>query len=289
MLTVSVGLLLFLLVSTFIPVGSMVNAQKPGITFPPAIFGSVRSQPAYEVSIPFSSQNMSAFNPLEISIPTGMTVIWFNDDASPHSIVTLANSTYSPPESINSGTIAGDGGSYIHTFSKPGTYLYYDPQMKTHQFGIVNVGSNVVQGQNTNMIIGGVDSMPFNAQKSKSIVFSFVPTTIPIPPATAITFKVALLDAQKKVIYSNNFDDVDGILDLELVPSHTTNATLAHFTDWGPDFIGEEQVRSDGVFHIKGPVLVENQPYYIQIAPVVRDNQFLTEILTDTFTLNPVK
>ena len=30
-------------------------AQAPGITFPPPIFGTIRSQPAYEVSIPFSS------------------------------------------------------------------------------------------------------------------------------------------------------------------------------------------------------------------------------------------
>lgn len=37
-------------------------------------------------------------------------------------------------------------------------------------------------------------------------------------------------------LYKNNDD---GILDLELVPTHTSNVTRG-FTTWGPDFIGEE-------------------------------------------------
>jgi len=74
-------------------------AQAPGITFPPPIFGTIRSQPAYEVSIPFSSLGMSPFVPQEIAIPTGMTVVWFNNDDE-HTVSTLTNSTYSAPETV---------------------------------------------------------------------------------------------------------------------------------------------------------------------------------------------
>jgi hypothetical protein len=35
-------------------------------------------------------------------------------------------------------------------------------------------------------------------------------------------------------LYSNQFEDSDGILDLELVPSSASNHTQ-HFVTWGPD------------------------------------------------------
>jgi len=263
-----------------------VNAQSAGTTFPPSIMGTVRNQPAYEVSIPFLTQNTSIFSPMEFSIPTGMTVIWFNDDDNSHSISTFANNTFKSPESFNSGVIPGSGGSFIHTFNTPGKYLYYDTQSANSGMGIINVGSNTIEGTNMNMIVGGTTSLPFSTNHTNSLILSFVPTTVQIPPTTAITYNVALLNADKKIIYSKNFDDVDGILDIELVPRHL-NTTA--FTDWGPDFIGQEQFRSDGVFHIKGPVLTEDHPYYIQVSMIAKDNMFLPNYLTDTFELTPRK
>ncbi len=76
-----------------------------GTTFPPPVFYTIRSQPSYEISIPFSSGEKAAFVPQYANIPVGMTVIWFNNDAGEHSVTTLKNSTYSPPETINSGPI----------------------------------------------------------------------------------------------------------------------------------------------------------------------------------------
>ena len=55
-----------------------------------------------------------------------MTVIWFNDDSALHSVTTLKNSTYSPPESIVSGPVPQDGGSFIHMFNHAGRYVYFD-------------------------------------------------------------------------------------------------------------------------------------------------------------------
>jgi plastocyanin len=85
--------------------GLTAHAQSlAGTTFPPPVFSTIRSKPAYVVNIPFSSEGKPVFEPKEISIPTGMTVIWFNNDLGQHSITTLNNSTYSPPEAMIQGS-----------------------------------------------------------------------------------------------------------------------------------------------------------------------------------------
>jgi hypothetical protein len=93
------------------------------------------------------------------------------------------------------------------------------------------------------------------------------------------------------------------VLDLELVPVHklsssssssssqtvaslpyADNATVHQFTTWGPDFIGQEAGYSTGTFHIRGPVLVQNSPYSIQISIVGKDNS-ISNPISDTFVL----
>src|SRR5215475_3150556 len=74
-----------ILISPLIYAGKS-NAQEAGTTFPPPLYGSIRSQPAYEISIPFSTLGKSPFVPQEISIPTGITVIWFNNDDGLHTV-----------------------------------------------------------------------------------------------------------------------------------------------------------------------------------------------------------
>ena len=93
-----------------------MNAQSPGLAVPPPLIVSIRSQPSYEISIPFVTQNVSVFTPQEISIPTGMTVSWFNDDDNAHSISTITNEAYSPPEMINSNMILPNRGSFPHVY-----------------------------------------------------------------------------------------------------------------------------------------------------------------------------
>ena len=44
------------------------NQGLAGTTFPPPVFNTIRSQPAYVVNIPFSSEGKAVFEPKEISI-----------------------------------------------------------------------------------------------------------------------------------------------------------------------------------------------------------------------------
>src|SRR5919198_4576658 len=94
----------------------------------PSGYDQARQDPPYAINIPFSELGFSPFEPSGISIPANMGVIWFNDDDSQHSVTFNDTS----PETIASGPIA-QGGFFIHKFSIPGTYDYYDsenPQSK---------------------------------------------------------------------------------------------------------------------------------------------------------------
>jgi hypothetical protein len=173
--------------------------------------------------------------------------------------------------------------------------VYFDEFNPSIQ-GVVNVGSTMKTGKNMNMIMGGQNTIAFNPAQPQIVVLSFIPTTVSFSPTIAITYKVTLLDSMKKALYSNTYVDADGILDLELVPVHkvvpssnTTGSknTTSQFTNWGPDFIGQEQVRTNGVYHIRGPVLVQNSPYSIQVSIVAKDNAVLSSLISDTFVLSP--
>ena len=154
------------------------------------------------------------------------------------------------------------------------------------------------------MYVGGINSLPFNPDKTHSVVLSFIPKTVRFPPVISLTYNVTILNSAGKPIYSHTYDDSDGILDLELIPVHknmqptsnntmgttTTSATSAaqkQFTTWGPDFISQEQFNTDGVFHISGPVLVQNSPYSIVVSIVASSNRELQHPISDTFALPP--
>src|SRR5215210_4070146 len=211
----------------------------------PSGYEQAREDPSYAINIPFSELGNLPFEPSSISIPANMGVVWFNDDDSQHSVTFNDTS----PEAIDSADIA-PGGFFIHQFSTPGIYDYYDsanPQSK----GRINVGAEFESGQYMNMLVGG-DALPFEAGKVGRTTFSFVPNdnVTTIPPSLSITYSVTIADSNGTMLYSNQFDDSDGILDLELIPSSsrslsstnqttTTSSsnqtTAANFVSWGPD------------------------------------------------------
>jgi len=266
----------------------------------PSGYEQAREDPSYAINIPFSELGYSPFEPSDISIPANMGVIWFNDDDSPHSVT--FNDTNSP-EAIDPGTIA-PGGFFIHKFSTPGTYDYYDslnPQSK----GRIHVGAEFESGQYMNMLVGG-DALPFEAGKVGRTTFSFVPhdNVTTIPPSLSITYNVTIADSTGTQLYSGQFDDSDGILDLELIPSSrslssssnqttttsssSSNQTASNFVTWGPDLTDQEGVASDGAYHVQGPVLTENEDYTITVSITSIDDTIQTQPPSDDFLLPSV-
>jgi plastocyanin len=257
--------------------------------FAPSGYEQAREDPSYTINIPFSELGYSPFEPSSISIPVNMTVIWFNDDDSEHS-VTFNNTG---PEAIEPTTIA-PGGFFIHQFSTPGIYDYHDSENPSAKARI-NVGTKFEPGLYMNMLVGG-DALPFEAGKIGRTTFSFVPhdNVTTIPPSLSITYNVTIVDSNGTHLYSNQFEDSDGILDLELIPtssdrsSSLSNQTVLNFVTWGPDLTDQEGVASDGTYHVQGPVLTENEDYTIIVSITGIDNTAQTQPPSDDFLLPSV-
>jgi plastocyanin len=280
----------------------------------PSGYDQAREDPSYAINIPFSELGFSPFEPFGISIPAGMGVVWFNDDDSQHSVTFNDTS----PEAIAQADVA-PGGFFIHKFTVPGTYDYYDSDNPSSK-GRIKVGSEFEPGQNMDMLVGG-NALPFEAGKVGRTTFSFVPkdSVTTIPPTLSITYSVTIADSTGTTLYSNQFDDSDGILDLELVPSSrsvssssnqttssastsanqtTTGAAASNqttttagaqqqsqFITWGPDLTDQEGVASDGVYHVRGPVMTENQDYTITVSITSIDNAAPSQPPSDSFVL----
>jgi plastocyanin len=266
----------------------------------PSGYEQAREDPSYAINIPFTDLGFSPFEPSDISIPANMTVIWFNEDESPHSVTFNDTS----PEPIQAGTIA-PGGFFTHQFTVPGTYDYYDSENPSAK-GRIKVGAEFEPGQNMNMLVGG-DALPFEAGKVGRTTFSFVPNenVTTIPPTLSLTFNVTIADSTGTQLYSNQFDDSDGILDLELIPtsasrssplsnqtgggaSNQTAQQPPHFITWGPDLTDQEGVASDGAYHVQGPVMTENEDYTITVSITSIDNAVQSQPPSDDFILPSV-
>lgn len=171
-------------------------------------------QPSYSIRIPFGvgqPDSSLTYTPSQVAIPAGMTVVWFNDDSNPHTVTTIS----AAPEGFDSGIIP-PGGFSVMTFTKPGLYIYYDKMNPSLQGSII-VGDLVQLGKNMEMRIGG--NLPFKFTELGRLVLSFIPQGITPPPPLKTTYNVSIYDAtMDNQIYNRQFTDIDGILDLEIVP-----------------------------------------------------------------------
>ncbi len=79
----------------------------------------------------------SGFSPATLTVVTGSSVTWMNNDSTSHSIT-------STDGSIKSGTIAS-GSSYSKSFTSAGTFSYFDAT-KTSMTGVVIVAASMGGG-----------------------------------------------------------------------------------------------------------------------------------------------
>ena len=286
--------------------------------FPPPVVGGQRDAPDYTIDIPHSAGGENpTFEPAEIGIPVGTTIMWINKDSAPHTITTFRGGLeFSPPESFDSGHIPGTrsglfevtpfGGSFIHTFDKPGVYEYFCTIHPNHEGRIV-VGDTVQLSQNGSMVLMEGANLPFNSSELSRILLAVVPSkeVIDLPPTTTMTYNVSLLgpvpqrgvtanqtgigpiNDPNRVLYSEQFLDTDGVLYVELIPQPAVNGSISDFVTWGPDISGSATGPHTGAFHIKGPVMVQNEPYTMQVSIVNIDEEILEEPITEEFILSP--
>jgi plastocyanin len=171
-------------------------------------------QPSYAIRIPFGvgqTDYSVGYDPSQVALPAGMSVVWFNDDSNPHTVTTIS----SAPEQFDSGIIP-PGGFSVMTFTKPGLYIYYD-KLNPSLEGSIIVGDLIQLGKNMEMRIGG--NLPFKFTDLGRLVLSFVPHKVTLPPPLDMTYNVTIYNGtMDNDIYNRQFGDIDGILDLEIVP-----------------------------------------------------------------------
>jgi plastocyanin len=68
-------------------------------------------------SSPTVTMQYSTFNPGDLDVPAGATVTWVNKDSVEHAVV-------SSEGGIKQG-VKANGGTFRHTFDRPGSYPYY--------------------------------------------------------------------------------------------------------------------------------------------------------------------
>jgi hypothetical protein len=71
---------------------------------------------------------------------------------------------------------------------------------------------------------------------------------------------------------------------MQSATSTSTTASQKQFTTGGPDFIGQEEFNTDGVFRISGPVLVQNSPYSI-VSIISSSDRHLPHRISETLSL----
>ncbi|HEX6280832.1 MAG TPA: hypothetical protein VFZ67_01255 [Nitrososphaera sp.] len=77
------------------------------------------------------------------------------------------------------------------------------------------------------------------------------------------------------------------MLYLELIPQPPVNGSTFDFVTWGPDISATATGPHAGAYHIKGPVLVQNEPYTLTVSIVNIDEDVLEEPITEQFILSP--
>jgi plastocyanin len=115
-----------LLFSTVCTVMIILACTAAGCSSFPAP-SSAPAQPASPGGNTITMKNF-AFDPSILTVKTGTTVTWVNNDGAPHTVVTDTGS----PASFSSGSLA-TGAAYPFAFTRPGTYTYHcsiHPSMK---------------------------------------------------------------------------------------------------------------------------------------------------------------
>jgi plastocyanin len=112
------------------PYACQIHPEMTGVILVRGEDGTVPEQPAQTAQdVPADAPTVRivnlAFDPAEITVPTGATVVWTNEDTPPHTVTSL--------DGVFDSGIFDPGASFSWTFDQPGTFPYQcllHPQMQ---------------------------------------------------------------------------------------------------------------------------------------------------------------
>jgi plastocyanin len=260
-------LLIVMLVSTWAPASMAYAQQQTGV---------IGARATFVVHIPAKAyiQGNVHYDPLHISVPTGTTVEFTNDDPNQvHTVTSGLPGSTDAGKLFDSGVMA-EGAAFQHTFDKAGEYAYF---CKLHPWmaGSVSVSGTYVQGRNLKLSMGTGAVFDFN--KSNRTLLAFEPTSMTFRQDEPVTYKITILKNDKEV-FSKDFSILADKLPIELVPSDSATSV------YGPD--SNEPVT--GAYHIQGSFLKDNAAYKIRAEITHAGGKALDKQIGDEFGMQIV-
>lgn len=172
----------------------------------------------YVVDIPTGAyaQNADVFyNPGNIAIPSGTTVVWFNDDPNQIHTVSSGRPDDEDLRTIFDSGVLSEGAFFQHTFNSAGEIPYYCT-LHPWMVGKVSVSDSVWEGHFFNLGMG--TGATFDFTKNERTLLSFEPTTIKVNEDAPVNYRLTILkDAQE--VFSEDFLTLGGNLQVELIPT----------------------------------------------------------------------
>jgi plastocyanin len=212
--------------------------------------------PTYVIDIPAGAVSTNAsihYVPPLVSIPTGITVVWFNDDPGQvHTVTSGMPGSQDSGQLFNSGFLPY-GGFYQATFANPGDYAYYCT-LHPYMYGIVHVGDGSETGHYFTMKSGANlesdnnnnPSWTINKTQYDRTLFDFQPVNIAADPTTPIVYNIDLSDnASNQTVFTDTFQVIGGTnLQVEFISNSNMNNTNVY----GPDMSDP----NTGAYHVEG-------------------------------------
>jgi plastocyanin len=268
----SISLLLLLI--------SLTNTTAQGQLGLTPIPTSQETLPTYVVRIPpGAAMRVSPIHyyPDNIAIPSGITVVWFNDDpGQPHTVTSGEFGSKASGAFFNSGIIPYTAG-FQHTFDGTRNVIYHC-EIHPWRIGVVSVSNAFVQGQN--FILASGTGQILNLTQHHRTLLDIKPITVRSEKTTPITYTIAIIEKNRNnntvpspaTTFSRSFFSLgNNDLQLELIPRPDRNTTVTY----GPDFTDP----ITGAYHVEGNFMKPGNDYTIRTEITAIGSQIIILII----------
>jgi plastocyanin len=198
----------------------------------------------YVIDIPAGAYDEDAevfYSPDPIAIPSGTTVVWFNDDPSQiHTVTSGAPADEDAGSEFGSGFMQ-EGAFFQHTFNEAGEFPYF---CTVHPWMVGEVTVSDARWTGHHFSLGMGTGAVFNFTKNERTLFSFEPTTIEVNDDAPVNYRFSIMRDGEQV-FSEDFLTLGGNLQVELVPTDGLTSV------YGPD-VSDPVI---GAYHIEGSFL----------------------------------
>ena len=198
----------------------------------------------YVVDIPAGAYQEDAeafYRPDPIAIPSGVTVVWFNDDPSQLHTVTSGLPTDDDAGSEFNSDFMQEGAFFQHTFDKAGEFPYF---CTVHPWMVGKVTVSDARWEGHNFSLGMGTGAVFNYTKNERTLFSFEPKSLEVNEDAPVNYRFSIVRDGDQV-FSDDFLTLGGNLQVELIPTDSSTRV------YGPD-VSDPVI---GAYHVEGNFL----------------------------------